>query len=1462
MAGGISNLAGPPVFSFPGLTGSVVSNATARGLGTTLLPSTGKQVFASVIFFPNSPPRAIGIYESKNRAESHSEKEHMKRIQLSIAVLLIFGTVARAETKPIKALLIAGGCCHDYKGQHEALFKGIQQRANVQVDVYWTDDQSTNPPFPLFESPDWAKGYDVIIHDECAASNKDVAVLQRILEVHRTIPAVHLHCAMHSFRNETDLWFKHLGLKSTGHGPQEPISISFVDKVHPITQGLADWTTIKEELYNNAAMHDAKPLATGTQSFSRNGKTVVEKAVVAWTNEKQGAKSFSTTLGHNTATVADDRYLDLVTRGLLWACGKLSPEYLQAYSGKNKITFIEKRDQPAVVPKLGVMPKDSTLVTPSASSTQEPNFPFNAFDGNQETRWCAAGASYPQWLAWEFKRPFKVKSIKIRWEFENVYQFLVEGSVDGKQWTPLLDASKNNRVISGDLALNQALPVKHMRIMGLSAVGGWCSIREVSLKGEGINTLWPTKPDGKPFTYEPKLADPYAKKGNLPPEIKPLSEAQEAAILKDVKVADGFEATVFAAPPAVNYPVFVAAAPDGTLYVSSDGNGSLGRDPERGRVIRLRDIDGDGRADETKVFCEVDAPRGLVWDHDRLYLMHPPHLSAFIDVDGDGVADKQEILVSNLAFGYDKRPADHTTNGLSIGVDGWLYIAGGDFGFMGAEGTDGRKLTHRGGGVIRVRPDGTGLEVYSTGTRNILEVAVSPRMDLFARDNTNDGGGWDVRFHHFTGGDDHGYPRLYKNFADECVAPLADYGGGSGCGATYLDEPGFGVWNDSPLTADWGTGAIWRHSVSPQGATFVETAAPQPLVRMTRPTDADVDGNSRLFCASWKGATFKWAGSDVGYVICVKPKGIQDRPMPMFVDLSSDELALLLDDPSYRRRLAAQRELMRRGDERYRQPMAEIPAQRSEARNLAARIQQDATIDEMIEALNHSDSVVVHIAIRALASRQAVDACLVTADAQLATKPEVQPAGLRALAKMHTPEVVTALLKRAAEESDATNRQHLRAALCRLHYQEGSWKGGSWGTRPDTRGPYYQPEAWSETSRINDWLQRQLKEANAEEVTALILEINRHRIQIDDVVEQMMAIAADDFELVAPTIEKLSAASQLPEGSVEFLASAVRNPSLSSASLAQAVTALVKSNQPAALKPALVAVAGLSGDAAKRDQQRAFKSLANSRLLQNQLDVVLDVCESEDKAVAFWADAAVLDIAQQKNASPEVRERANLAIDSMWKQADRQLRLIKVAVETQNHYLDDRILQLTSQPDSVLAETVQRAVKRLRIAEEMNSNLPRIESIGVDAALQQFTLTSGDVARGQQLFKEANCVACHTVSKDAKQQGPYLGNIAATYKRQQLAEAVLQPNKTIAQGFATTSILTVDGRVVVGFVTNELADRVTLRDAQAKEHQISKDEIEIRKTLKTSVMPEGLMDKYSVTDLAAIVDYMNSLVNQ
>ncbi|MFY8199718.1 MAG: ThuA domain-containing protein, partial [Pirellula staleyi] len=255
--------------------------------------------------------------------------------------LILFGTTffgqpvfgQATSIKPLRALLIAGGCCHDYARQQEALCKGIQSRANVQVDVYWTDNSTTTPVLPLYSKLNWADEYDVIIHDECAADIKDPAILNRIVQTHQRIPAVHLHCAMHSFRTGSDAWFKHLGLQSSGHGPQEPIAIHFSESKHPITETLNDWTTIREELYNNVKLFDALPLALGKQTVGAAGKQRVDEAVVAWINEKQGARSFSTTIGHNTETVEDPRYLELVTRGLLWACGKLTPEYLKPYQG-------------------------------------------------------------------------------------------------------------------------------------------------------------------------------------------------------------------------------------------------------------------------------------------------------------------------------------------------------------------------------------------------------------------------------------------------------------------------------------------------------------------------------------------------------------------------------------------------------------------------------------------------------------------------------------------------------------------------------------------------------------------------------------------------------------------------------------------------------------------------------------------------------------------------------------------------------------------------------------------------------------------------------------------------------------------------------------------------------------------------------------------------------------------------
>ncbi len=1387
-------------------------------------------------------------------------------MKTTVAAFLAFATLLSTvsygqESKPktIRALLIAGGCCHDYAKQQEALCKGIQSRAKVQVDVYWTDNSTTTPILPLYGKLNWAEDYDVIIHDECAADVKDPAILNRIIQTHQTIPAVHLHCAMHSFRTGSDAWFKHLGLQSTGHGPQEPIDIQFVDSKHPIIATLSNWTTVKEELYNNVKLYGAKPLAIGKQSVGKAEKTRIDEAVVAWINESEGARSFSTTIGHNTETVQDARYLELVTRGLLWACNKLTPEYLQPYQGENKVTFIDKTKFTApTAQSIAKAPEGATLVKATASSTQANQDSHLAFDGKADTRWCADGGNYPQWLQLEMETAHQVKEIDIVWEFgDKNYQHRVEGSVDGKSWLILLDKTDNDSKKHGPAALAEQPPVKFVRITGVSAPSGsWCSIREVKLKGEGIGPLWPADNKDNKGAFVPMQGNPFAKSGNTIPRIEKLSAAEEAAILKDVQIPEGFEATVFASPPAVNYPVFVAASVDGTLYVSSDGNGSLGRDPQRGRVIRLRDLDGDGRADETKVFCEIDAPRGLVWDHDRLFVMHPPHLSAFVDTNGDGIADQQKVLVKNLAFGYDKRPADHTTNGLSIGADGWLYIAGGDFGFMDAEGTDGRKLTHRGGGVLRVRPDGTGLEIYSTGTRNILEVAISPQMDMFARDNTNDGGGWDVRMHHFTGVDDHGYPRLYKNFSDECVQPLADYGGGSGCGAVYIDEPGFGKWGNAPFTADWGTGSLYRHSVAPRGATFEETAKPESFIKMTRPTDADVDGNSRVYCASWRGATFDWAGPDVGYIVCVKPKGFQPAPMPVFGKATDGELIETLKSNSYRRRIEAQRELMRRGNKSFQSLLETSIASRSADRNLLDRIQTMATEQELVQSLGHTDPVVVHTAIRCAAQRAIFAACFKALDdGKVASLPI-----LRALAMMHRPDVVDGLLARLDKATSSQLRRELLFALCRLHFVEGVWKGDSWGTRPDTRGPYYQPEPWSETEKIASALQKVLDKAIPDEAAYLIETMQRNRIESNDSLGRMLALAKTNEQLLGPALAQLASAKEIPSGGMELLLRLVNKPDASTAMLSDAVIALSKSNTedtPLAILTALSKIQRTKES--DKDRKNAREAFVNSTTLDSHVSTFDELAKFANTDVGFWADAELLAIGSRKNGSPETLQVAQKAIEKIWLQPGRRGRLMQAAAEIGNRSLDSKILKATEDPDESVAKIAKSVVKQLKIVLATKDNTPKISKLSVEEAIAQVVSTRGDVAHGKEVFAKANCGACHTVRQDEVQKGPYLGTIAKTYKRPELTVAVLEPSKTIAQGFITNLILTKDGEVRSGFVTNELTDRVTIRDQKGTEITVMKDEIEERKTSPTSIMPTGVMNEFTTHDLASLIDYLESL---
>ena len=321
------------------------------------------------------------------------------------------------------------------------------------------------------------------------------------------------------------------------------------------------------------------------------------------------------------------------------------------------------------------------------------------------------------------------------------------------------------------------------------------------------------------------------------------------------KVPDGFKIRLVAAVPAVQYPSQVATAPDGSLFVGEDPMDQVGPATKPiDRILLFR----DGK--DPVVFAEkLNAIFGMVWHDGALYVMNMPHLTVLRDNDGDGKADERKELFTDMGVpaGTPNDFNDHIVSGLKIGIDGYLYISVGDKGVPKATGPDGRTAQVVGGGVLRCRFDGRGLEVFSTGTRNHLEPNLDDRDNLFTYDNTDDGLGWWTRVTHHIDGGYFGYPHDYHTRTDRMLPRIAEYGGGSPCGGDFYGDD---VWPEKYrgclFWAEWGQRAVRAFRFEPAGASFkiaekIEFVEPGP-VESFRPLDLAFSHDGKtLYIADW-----------------------------------------------------------------------------------------------------------------------------------------------------------------------------------------------------------------------------------------------------------------------------------------------------------------------------------------------------------------------------------------------------------------------------------------------------------------------------------------------------------------------------------------------------------------------------------------------------------------------------------
>jgi len=217
----------------------------------------------------------------------------------------------------INALIVSGGCCHDYALQGRLLMDAVSRALPVDWTLVVQGGRGTSGSMPVYARSDWSKGFDIVIHNECLANVDDPQYIRNITTAHRGgPPAVVIHCAMHSYRSATiDDWREFLGVTSRQHTKPFPIPVKVAAREHAAMKGFKeDWVTPIDELYVIDKMWpNTVPLATAVSPEDK------KEYPLAWASEYAGARVFGTTLGHGNDTWADPVFQDLLVRGMKWA---------------------------------------------------------------------------------------------------------------------------------------------------------------------------------------------------------------------------------------------------------------------------------------------------------------------------------------------------------------------------------------------------------------------------------------------------------------------------------------------------------------------------------------------------------------------------------------------------------------------------------------------------------------------------------------------------------------------------------------------------------------------------------------------------------------------------------------------------------------------------------------------------------------------------------------------------------------------------------------------------------------------------------------------------------------------------------------------------------------------------------------------------------------------------------------
>lgn len=981
-----------------------------------------------------------------------------------------------------------------------------------------------------------------------------------------------------------------------------------------------------------------------------------------------------------------------------------------------------------------------------------------------------------------------------------------------------------------------------------------------------------------------------------------LSDAEKRLpqnALLGLQVADGLQATLFASEPMMGNPTNIDVDSRGRVWVCEAYNYRPQLNPdnpqrsEGDRILILEDKNGDGRADESKVFyqgTDVNAALGVAVLGNKVIVSCSPNVFVFTDTDGDDKADKKEVLFSHVGG----EQHDHAIHSFSFGPDGKLYFNFGNAGerLMDKNGQPlkdkwGKIINDKGspyrqGMVFRMNADGTEIEVLAHNFRNNYEAAVDAFGTIWQSDNDDDGN-QGVRINYVMEGGNFGYtnemtgagwraqrtnmeaeiPKRHWHQNDPGSIPnLLFTGAGSPTGmviyegSTLLPE----AYRNGMIHCDAGPNIVRAYPVTKDGAGYkatIKNILEGTRDKWFRPSDVCVAPDGSLLVADWYDPGV--GGHQMGDMNRGRIYRIAPPATPYTVpvqDLSSAAGATkALQSPNMATRYLAWQKLQELG----------------------------AAAEPSLQAL-YKDATDPRMQARAFwfLSKMPEKGTAYIQDALKSTNPDMRIAALRA-ARQNGGDIIP-VVRQLVRDADPQVRREAAIALRHNKAPEAAALWTELALQYDGKDRWYLEALGIGAHDQWDTFLAQWKEKAASQINTPAGRDIAWRARSGAALPILSAAISDDATGKADRLKFFRAFDFIQDPSKESILLALLD---NNGPNKEQITAIALNHlEPAAITRSPKVKTALDKTLASLKGTQEFINLAtrygvkdqNSELLQIALKnadaslgveaanllvnsggqpLLRKVIMGTDKQKAMAA-VAVLSRAGSKGAlqtmeaiikdptvKPELRKEAVRRLASGWMESEYLVGMIKGGK-----------LPKDLQPTAAAALSTtyrkdmrQEALKYLGGVTVKEGALPPINVLS-----QQ----SGDVAQGKKVFSTL-CASCHKVGNEGAAFGPALSQIGSKLPKEALYVAILHPDQGISFGYEGYVFNLKDGNTAAGIIASETETEVEVLLPGGIKNRYPKNTIASRTQMKNSMMPAGLQGAMSKKELVSLVEYLASL---